>query len=144
MLIEKIGLVALKWIRLRFPNELKVLLKHHNGEGPFLNSDMIITEVYKLNRLFNEMAYKQLSNEKYIDKLNKILPVAYSPQWYPFYNDMTYTYAIDLLPGKNGDMGQVILLGKDEEPSTFVAKDLETFLELYLNKKVKMDVSSWQ
>jgi hypothetical protein len=125
------------------PKDLWFFLKYQNLNGPFNKLDKLEVRLREMNQLFYRTPLSSLTNEKYGDKSKRIMPVAVSPRWLPFYEDYTYRYAMDMLPDENGYIGQIIQLGQNGEPNKFIAKDLVSFLELYLNEKVPTNVGDW-
>ncbi|WP_296385520.1 SMI1/KNR4 family protein, partial [Winogradskyella sp.] len=127
----------------KMPPNLKTFLKHQNLNGPFLNLYMMSSKAYRQQKKFNDMHLEQLNDSIYFDSTKRVLPVAVTPEWYMIYEDNRYFYAMDMLPDENGYVGQVILLGNDGEPNKFIAKDLVSFLQLYLKEQVPMDIKGW-
>jgi cell wall assembly regulator SMI1 len=124
------------------PEEIRAMLKMFNGNGPFLNWNFISSKTKKIHKAYKNASMNELTVYGKT-KAGKLLPVANSPYWIAFYQDNVYTYAVDLLPGANGEVGQVILLQKNKRPQ-YVAKNIESFLKLYLDEKVLTDLTDWQ
>lgn len=125
------------------PEDLRFFFKHQNLNGPFIPFGKLEVRLEEMNRQFYRTPVVSLKNKKYADKSKRIATLMVSPRWLTFYEDYTYSYAVDIMPDENGHIGQIIQLGKNGEPSRFITTDLVTFLELYLKGKVPTDIQDW-
>lgn len=125
------------------PEDLRFFFKYQNLNGPFVKLGELKVRLQQLSYVFYNTPIGKLQDKSYKDSSKRVVSLSSSPRWLPFYEDYTYKYAMDLLPDENGYIGQIVQLGQNGEPSKFIAKDLVSFLELYLNEKVPTDIGDW-
>ncbi len=132
---------AEKLMNLKFPNDFRKYLLTHNGQedgrnrGPWLLGSLAeIIEQWKYEREVEE-EYIEISGEEYIEN-DTIQNRLNCPQWIPFlgapYWDQDIAY-VDLSPGPNGTMGQVIAL-VSECDFEVIAPSFNAFLERWLKE----------
>ena len=142
--IEKLpNRIFIKSSETLLPEDLRQFFKYQNLTGPFIKIDKMKLRMSEISSKFYKYSINQIKTEKYSDKTVRIIPISFCPRWFPFYEDYSYTYAMDMLPDTNGHIGQIIRLGKDGAPNKFIATDLVSFLELYLKESVPTDIQDW-
>ncbi|SNR17419.1 zinc ribbon domain-containing protein [Tenacibaculum jejuense] len=124
------------------PESLELLLLHNNTNGPFLKYHEIMNNSWKIMDKFSNNNYDNLKTKDTLKNKRKVIPIKASPFWVLFYEDNKYRYFIDLLPDKYGFTEQIIMVDNNDNVS-FVASNLESFLVLYKEKKVPVDLYGW-
>lgn len=122
------------------PDELRTMFKLYDGNGPFFNWNFLYSKTTKINQAYKNATIESLKANSEFDE--QLLPVYKSPYWIPFYEDNTYSYALDMLPSEKGQVGQVILLEAGKKP-IYIAKNMTEFLKLFHNEKVPTDFEDW-
>lgn len=125
------------------PEDLSFFFKHQNLNGPFVKLGKLKVRLEQSSNVFYNTPIKNLQDKRYKDSSKRVASLSLSPRWLTIYEDYSYSYAMDLLPDQNGYVGQIIQLGQKGEPSKYIAKDLVSFLELYLKEKVPTDIGDW-
>jgi cell wall assembly regulator SMI1 len=131
-------------IKIELPSSFKELYKWHNGQKsgtyPGLFYGLEFLSLLEVSANWQEWA--QLVD----DDINKnILSQSYSPgkikeiyankKWIPFAFDWSGNYlGIDLDPGKQGTIGQIINFGRDEDVKFVFAENLESFLNWFITQ----------
>ncbi len=119
-----------------FPTELKQLYSLHNGEarsGPGLFFGL---QFLTLNEMVNEWKIWSDLHEEYVDMGDHYsIPSEWikeqyiNRQWIPFCHDGGGNHlGIDLDPGPEGVVGQVINFGRDEETKFVIARSIGEFI----------------
>ncbi|MFD1888041.1 SMI1/KNR4 family protein [Paenibacillus wenxiniae] len=119
-----------------FPAQLKQLYRLHNGEshsGPGLFFGL---QFLTLEEMVNEWKIWSDLQEEYADMGDHYsIPADWikeqyiNRQWIPFCHDGGGNHlGIDLDPGPDGIVGQVINFGRDEETKFVIARDIEQFI----------------
>ncbi|WP_297521923.1 SMI1/KNR4 family protein [uncultured Clostridium sp.] len=105
-------------MNIKFPSELKALYLSNNGTvglGAILGFELISLEdmltEWKSNKKILEAG--QLDNIEFKSSEDgKVKTIGFDEKWIPFaYNNMNTYLAVDLNPGKEGTIGQVINIG---------------------------------
>ena len=125
------------------PEDLSFFFKHQNLNGPFVKLGKLKVRLEQSSNVFYNTPIENLQDKRYKDSSKRVVSLSVSPRWLTIYEDYSYSYAMDLLPDQNGYVGQIIQLGQKGEPSKYIAKDLVSFLELYLKEKVPTDIGDW-
>ncbi len=126
-----------------FPSELRAIYLENDGQedrvlcGMFFGLEFLSVE----NALSHWREWRDIANDEEmladsgLDEIGSSYPVnavqsAYaSAGWLPFAHDGNGNFlGIDLQPGFNGRLGQIINCGRDEEAKYVVADSLEAFL----------------
>ncbi len=123
------------------PDELRRMFKRHDGNGPFLNWNFFYSKTKKSYARYEYATLDALTKKDEIDE--RLLPVYASPYWIPFYDDDTFSYAVDMLPGKKGHVGQIILVKPRMKPR-YIAKNMTEFLKLFHDEKVPTSFEAWR
>ncbi|PTX58705.1 zinc ribbon family protein [Kordia periserrulae] len=123
------------------PDEMFAMLELYDGNGPFFNWRSLHGRMENMNKEYETAGMEKLTINANVDD-KRLLPASRSPHWVLFYADNSYKYALDFSPGKEGFVGQVILIQPQMQPK-FIAKNMLAFLKLYRNKKVPMDIEDW-
>lgn len=122
------------------PDEIRRMFQMYDGNGPFVSWNFLYSKTKKVYANYKYATIKALTKRSEIDE--RLLPVYASPYWIPFYDDDTFSYAIDMLPGEKGQVGQIILIKPRKKP-IYIAKNMTEFLKLYRDEKVPMNIGSW-
>lgn len=122
------------------PDELRRMFKRYDGNGPFFSWNFFYSKARKSYANYKHASIGALTKKSEIDE--RLLPVYASPYWIPFYDDDTFSYAIDMLPGEKGHVGQIILLEAGKKP-TYIAKNMSAFLKLFHDEKLPANFEAW-
>lgn len=122
------------------PDELRRMFDLHDGKGPFLGWNVFYTKSRRVYNKYKHVTINELTRRDKVDE--QLLPVYASPYWIPFYDDDTFSYAIDMLPSEQGHVGQIVLIKPMKKP-TYVAKNMTEFLKLYREEKLPKLIEDW-
>lgn len=114
-----------------FPDDLKAVLKHHNGipGTGFLAAKEVLTEWKNWKTIYDDWMLVDLNGNNQPDGL-KTLGIYTNPYWLPFLSTGGGNFiALDFAPGSKGSSGQIIAFGADEQKIRFITKDIAEFLE---------------
>ncbi|WP_209402952.1 SMI1/KNR4 family protein [Pseudozobellia sp. WGM2] len=121
----------------KYPEELKVLLNHHNGieNTGFLSAEQILAEWKNWKTIFDDPNWRlaDLTGNNHPDG-RKTIGMYTNPYWVPFLSTSGGNFiAIDYAPGSKGTSGQIIAFGADEIKIRFIAENMEDFLRQFIN-----------
>ncbi|CAH0533259.1 hypothetical protein VST7929_01123 [Vibrio stylophorae] len=117
------------------PTQLARLLGFSNGQSPtsmglmvdgyyLLSTEEIIFEYQTLSKIYKQSA----SSRQILDRSGAVLDTWWQPQWIPFASigngDLLL---IDLSPGEQGDVGQIVEFIHDDTARPLLAKDLQSY-----------------
>lgn len=125
-------------IDLVLPEDFKNLYSRYNGEinekgiGNLRgHSFMSLNEIIEELRLYIEHADTEEGISSFPKK--SIKEKYYHTKWIPIFSDYGGNFiGMDLDPGEEGKVGQMIIFGRDEDPNFVIADSLSDFFDLNL------------
>ena len=123
----------------QFPDELKALLSKSNGieNNGFLTAEQVLTEWKNWKVIYDDPNWMlvDLTGNNLPDG-RKTISMYTNPYWIPFLSIGGGNFlAIDYAPGSKGTSGQIIAFGADENKIRFIAEDMTSFLQMWINGK---------
>lgn len=119
---------------LELPPELKLIYRLNNGaERLFFGYDLmpltkVIQEWHNWKLIFDDWSLEELTGNNYADS-HKTLGMYTNPRWIPLIDTIGGNFiGMDLMPGKQGKIGQIITFGADTDTITCLANNLNHFL----------------
>jgi cell wall assembly regulator SMI1 len=123
------------------PKELKTLFNIHNGSNGFgfITASQILTEWKGWKEIYDDWTLEDLT-DLYEPDNDKTLGMYTNPYWIPFFSTAGGNFiAIDYTPGNQGKSGQIIAFGADEYKIRFIAKNMQDFLQQFIDGKDVLD-----
>lgn len=121
---------------LSLPPELKLIYSLNNGaEKLFFGFDLmpldkVIKEWHNWKIIFDDWSLEELTGNNYSDR-NKTISMYTNPRWIPLIDTIGGNFiGMDLMPGNQGKLGQIITFGADTDTITYLANNLNHFLSL--------------
>ena len=121
---------------LLLPPELKLIYSLNNGvEKLFFGFDLmpltkIVREWQNWKSIFDDWSLEELTGNNYSDS-DITLGMYTNPYWIPLIDTIGGNFiGVDLMPGKQGKIGQIITFGADTDTITCLAKNLNHFFSL--------------
>ena len=142
--IGEIGSLETK-IGVELPNSLRKFYQWRDGQQSeleagffygleWLSLEGIYLEWKTWSELFDE-GFAEMEGEWESFHRGKIKEVYINKQWIPFASDGGGNHlAIDLDPGPQGTVGQIINFGSDEDTKYVLAEDFESFLSWFITQ----------
>ena len=130
-------------IGVELPNSLRKFYQWHNGQkGEILTGLFYGLEWLSLESIYIEWeSWSELEDEGFASMSGKsfhpglVKEVYINKQWIPFASDGGgNNLGIDLDPGAQGTVGQVINFGADEDTKYVLADDFESFLSWFITQ----------
>jgi cell wall assembly regulator SMI1 len=126
------------------PEAVRAFYAIHDGqksecpEGLFYSLQfMPLARVLKAQRLWAELVdmNDELAHAMSSSPSGYIKPVYANPLWIPFADDQSGNHlGIDLDPDVDGQEGQVIAFGRDENRKRLVAQSFEAFIDIFIGQ----------
>ncbi|MFK8186566.1 MAG: SMI1/KNR4 family protein [Phormidesmis sp.] len=118
------------------PEEIKSIYRMNDGapaafgDLELLPIESVIKEWQNWKMMFDDWTLEELQNGgKTVH--GKTLAMYCNPFWIPLIDNISGNYfAVDLMPGKNGQVGQIIAFGADEYEIHCIADNLNHLLEM--------------
>lgn len=124
---------------LELPPELKLIYSLNNGGKrlffgfDLMPLDKVIKEWHNWKLIFDDWSLEELTGNNYSDS-NKTIGMYTNPRWIPLIDTIGGDFiGMDLMPGKQGKLGQIITFGADTDTITCLANNLNHFLSLSID-----------
>jgi len=121
-------------IGVAMPAELEAVLRISNGASnlyaEFMSCEQIIRVWQDWQAIFDEWTLDDLTGS-FTSPSDEAVGIYFHPRWIPIMEERTGNYpAIDLAPGPQGHVGQIVYFGSDESHALrVVARDLTEFIK---------------